>query len=144
MNVFPECSLTYVEVEEADRLTRWLTQTFPQLLLVDYEQINPGDTFGRIMANHFASRNSPLRCIQTYPTIDHHKRRFRDIGMTHIEVRTLSEIVSRFGDHQENDATRAEQVNTHLLQWCLNSKDYQDFPILYECQTQLAKVLALS
>ena len=45
MIFFPECSLTYVEVEEADRLTRWLAQTFPQLLLVDYEQINPGDTF---------------------------------------------------------------------------------------------------
>ena len=111
----PECSLTYVEVEEADRLTRWLAQTFPQLLLVDYEQINPGDTFGRIMTNHFASRNSPLRCIQTYPTIDHHTRRFRDIGMTHVEVRTLSEIVSRFGDHQENNATHANQVGTHLL-----------------------------
>jgi len=112
--VLTECSLTYVEVEEADRLTRWLAKTFPQLLLVDYEQINPGDTFGRIMTNHFASRNSPLRCIQTYPTIDHHTRRFRDIGMTHVEVRTLSEIMSRFGDHQGNDATHADQVGTGI------------------------------
>jgi len=98
--VLTECSLTYVEVAEADRLTSWLSRKFPNLLLVDYEQINPGDAFGRVMTSHFAKRNSPLRCISTYPTIQHHTTRFRAIGMKQVEVFTLSEIMSRFGEPQ--------------------------------------------
>ena len=87
---FTECSLTYVEVEEADRLTKWVSRQFPHLLWVDYEQINPLDAFGRVMTGHFARRNSPLRCISTYPTIQHHERRFLNIGMKHVEVKMIA------------------------------------------------------
>jgi len=102
--VLTECSLTYVEVSEATRLTQWLARKLEHMVLVDYEQINPNDAFGKIMTSHFRKRNSPLKCVDTFPTIDHHTKRFESLGWT-TKIHTISEIMRHF--HGESERHQA-------------------------------------
>ena len=78
--VFCECSLTYVEVSQSISITWWLTSKIPHMIFIDYEQIQPFDSFGQIMTSHFQKRNSALKCVEYYPSIYDHLRRFKSLG----------------------------------------------------------------
>ena len=64
--VFCECSLTYVEASQSISLLCWLTRKISKMLFIDYEQIRPFDSFGKIMVRHFKNRNSALKCVEYY------------------------------------------------------------------------------
>ena len=70
--VFCECSLTYVEASQSIALTSWLTRKISNMIFIDYEQIRPFDSFGKIMTRHFQNRNSALKCVEYYPSIVDH------------------------------------------------------------------------
>ena len=93
--ILTECSLTYVDVKDVTNILGWLSRKLSHFLLVDYEQIQPFDAFGQIMVDHFSKRNSPLKCIHTYHSIDLHRKRFENLGLTTI-IHTISEIMSHF------------------------------------------------
>ena len=90
--VFCECSLTYVEAGLSIGLTSWLTRRIPNMIFVDYEQIIPFDSFGRIMFKHFQKRNSPLKCVEYYPTMLDHQRRFMSLGWSRCHIFTIDVI----------------------------------------------------
>ena len=78
--VFCECSLTYVEVSQSISITSWLNENIKNMIFIDYEQIQPFDSFGQIMTRHFKKRNSALKCVEYYPSINDHQRRFKTLG----------------------------------------------------------------
>lgn len=59
--ILTECSTTYVDIQSATNLLKWLTEKLFDFVFIDYEQIRPFDTFGKIMKNHFQKRGSPLQ-----------------------------------------------------------------------------------
>jgi len=59
--ILTECSTTYVDVHLSTSLLMWITEKIAEFIYVDYEQIRPFDTFGKIMKNHFQKRGSPLK-----------------------------------------------------------------------------------
>lgn len=78
--ILTECSTTYIEAAQCQNLLAALTRLIEDFMFISYEQIRPNDAFGRIMVNHFERRNSPLKCVQHYPTIEAHKKRFESLG----------------------------------------------------------------
>ena len=90
--VFCECSLTYVEANQSIALTSWLTRKVPSMVFVDYEQICPFDSFGQIMVRHFKKRNSALKCVEYYPTVHDHMRRFLSLGWNSCHILDIDTI----------------------------------------------------
>ena len=93
--VFCECSLTYVKVSQSIALTSWLTSKLRQLIFIDYEQIVPHDSFGQIMVRHFRKRNSALKCVEHYPTIHDHQRRFLSLGWKSCSILDIETVFKR-------------------------------------------------
>ncbi|XP_059088829.1 tRNA wybutosine-synthesizing protein 4-like, partial [Tigriopus californicus] len=79
--VVSECALTYVPEQSVSGLFTYLLQKLQQCELVIYEQILPDDSFGRIMCNHFQTRDTPLLNVAHFPTPDDHIRRFYALGL---------------------------------------------------------------
>ena len=48
------------------------------------------------MMEHFNRRNSPLRCVQHYPTVQDHHQRFLNLGCNRVYVKTIHDIWKRF------------------------------------------------
>lgn len=60
----------------SNALIQWAAGHFLSAWFVLYEQIHPGDPFGRIMQNHFSRLQSPLRSLTTYPDCKAQRMRF--------------------------------------------------------------------
>nr|XP_020475690.1 tRNA wybutosine-synthesizing protein 4 isoform X2 [Monopterus albus] len=78
--VLSEVVLTYMETQWSDAVISWVAKLLPQSLFVMYEQIHPGDPFGRIMQDHFLKLNSTLHALQQYPDTAAQRSRFLDKG----------------------------------------------------------------
>jgi tRNA wybutosine-synthesizing protein 4 len=59
------------------------------------------------MKRHFSNRGSPLKCIDFYPTVDHHFRRFMDLGWAACRIRTIDQVVRTFFGLSERSRIRA-------------------------------------
>lgn len=90
--VLSECVLVYMEPGESSALVRWLASHLPTAALAVYEQIRPGDAFGRQMMLNLASRGCPLRGISGTPSLEAHARRLRDCGWQRAEARSMDDI----------------------------------------------------
>merc|ERR1712150_8582 len=81
-----------MENEECNNLFQFLTEKVQDFIYISYEQIRPEDAFGKIMINHFAKRNSTIKCVQHYPSIYSQKQRFLRFGWDSVVVKTIEEI----------------------------------------------------
>ena len=106
--ILTECSTTYVDVKLSNKLLCWLTETLSNFIFIDYEQIRPFDNFGQIMKRHFSKRGSALKCIDFYPTVEAHRKRFLDLGWTECRIQTIEQIVRTYFDISENERIRTK------------------------------------
>ena len=53
------------------------------------------------MVQHFKGRNSPLKCVDQFPSITKHCQRFLKYGWNHVYVKTIQEIWNRFVGNNE-------------------------------------------
>lgn len=81
--VYAECVMQYMPPEDAAALVHFVAQTFPCALFVAYDQIQPQDSFGRVMQASLRQKNSPLLGITACPDGEGLLRRARDQGMTY-------------------------------------------------------------
>ena len=78
------------------------------MIFVDYEQIRPFDHFGQILKRHFSNRGSALKCIDFYPTVEAHRKRFLDLGWTECRIQTIEQIVRTYFDAYEKQRIRTK------------------------------------
>ncbi|XP_037344203.2 tRNA wybutosine-synthesizing protein 4 [Pungitius pungitius] len=78
--VLSEVVLTYMETQSSDAVISWASRLLPRSLFVVYEQMRPGDPFGRVMQTHFRKLNSTLHGLRRYPDAAAQRRRFLDRG----------------------------------------------------------------
>lgn len=90
--ILTECSTTYIEAEDCTRLLTMLTQFIDRFAFISYEQIRPFDDFGQIMLEHFQKRNSSLKCVEHYPTVEHHRQRFLAHGWDDVYIDTIEHL----------------------------------------------------
>ena len=51
-----ECLLVYMKAAESAQVLTWISETFPDVALLNYEMINPFDKFGKMMVENLESR----------------------------------------------------------------------------------------
>ncbi|XP_005103732.1 tRNA wybutosine-synthesizing protein 4 [Aplysia californica] len=84
--LFSECVMTYMTRRCSTELVKWAAETFENAVFAMYEQINPDDAFGLFMQNHFHSIGSPLKCINSFPSLDAQVKRFHNTGWAWCEA----------------------------------------------------------
>jgi tRNA wybutosine-synthesizing protein 4 len=109
--ILTECSTTYIEAEDCIDLMSWLTDFIRDFVFIGYEQIRPFDAFGRIMVKHFKNRNSAIKCVHHYPTVEDHIRRFKCFGWTSVEVTTIGDIWKRHIDSEAVNLINCEHFD---------------------------------
>lgn len=74
-----ECVITYMKVDDSDRLINWMSRKFFNSAFVNYEQIQPNDGFGTVMLRHFDKLQSPLLSVTKYPNCKSHEERYKEL-----------------------------------------------------------------
>ena len=106
--ILTECSTTYITADDCVSLVTFLNRFIKKFVYISYEQIRPNDDFGQIMTDHFEKRNSALKCVKTYPTIEHHRSRFLKFGWDKVLIRTIENIWKYYMN--ESETTRLNKV----------------------------------
>jgi tRNA wybutosine-synthesizing protein 4 len=106
--ILAECVLVYMHPQQSDNLLRLLGQNFSKsaAAMVLYEQVNPGDAFGRQMMMNLSARGCPLLGIMS--SVEAHKERFLKAGWGRAEVKTMNEIYKSCLD--PNDVRRIQKL----------------------------------
>ncbi|KAI9679481.1 MAG: tRNA methyltransferase ppm2 [Caeruleum heppii] len=105
-----EVSITYMDVEAADRVVRWAAK-LPDARFCLLEQILPDGEkhpFAQQMVKHFDKLSTPLRTVHTYPTTMHQERRFLSAGWHTATARNLWDLWC-----DAEIVTSAERVQLH-------------------------------
>ncbi|PTB61757.1 LCM-domain-containing protein [Trichoderma citrinoviride] len=87
-----EVSITYMDTHSADALIEWGSTVGRENNFCLLEQILPygnGHPFAQQMLSHFAKLNTPLRSVETYPTIESQVNRFQERGWPHVDIKDL-------------------------------------------------------
>ncbi len=146
--VLCECSMTYVDAALSTRLYRWLASTFSKSHLVIYEQILPGDRFGRIMKSHFKSRATPLLNVDDFPKPADQERRFRSVGFEVTRAVNLCDIMEmRYGPDERSRRRQLEPDFDEFEEFFLKCSHYSvaeatkgfDFPMARLCSSTAIK-----
>ncbi len=117
-----ECVLCYVAPERSEALLRWSVGAFKAgVAVATYEQVLPGDAFGRTMVEHFARRGCPLLSISRYPDLASQRARLAQAGFSRVEVVDMNDVYYQCLDERER--ARVEQLEIfdefeefHLMQ----------------------------
>ncbi|KAI0595774.1 leucine carboxyl methyltransferase [Biscogniauxia sp. FL1348] len=91
-----EVSITYMETEGADGVIKWAS-ALGQSEFCLLEQIlpdGPGHPFAKTMLQHFEKLKTPLKSVNTYPTLQSQYDRFRSLGWEQVDVESLWQVWS--------------------------------------------------
>lgn len=70
--VLAECFLIYLKNEDSEAILKWLAEYFessPYMCMINYEMIEPFDSFGQTMINNLRDRGCDLLGIEGCPTV---------------------------------------------------------------------------
>lgn len=123
-----EVSITYMDVQAADALIRWAAtlrngklsrqwigfEEFALIVLARFcvlEQFlpdGPEHPFAKAMIQHFEKLQTPLRCVNKYPSLQHQRQRFLDLGWDQVAASSLWDLWrdSRFLSDEERIALK--------------------------------------
>ncbi|XP_006821825.1 leucine carboxyl methyltransferase 1-like [Saccoglossus kowalevskii] len=75
-----ECVLVYMTVQKSSDLLKWIGDSFPTVLYINYEQVNMADRFGQVMQQNLRSRHCELHGVDACASMDTQKNRFLSVG----------------------------------------------------------------
>ncbi|ORX72424.1 leucine carboxyl methyltransferase [Linderina pennispora] len=75
-----ECVLIYLDPKYSDRILDWATDNVLNCGIITYEQILPGDRFGKMMIENLRARGLELRGLHAHPTLESMEKRFSGRG----------------------------------------------------------------
>ncbi|GFO34240.1 tRNA wybutosine-synthesizing protein 4 [Plakobranchus ocellatus] len=105
-----ECVMTYMTRRCSSELVKWAAETFELAVFGMYEQINPDDAFGLFMQTHFHSVGSPLKCINSFPSLQSQEDRFLNAGWIFSEALDMNTFYYECLDQAERQ--RIESLET--------------------------------
>ncbi|CAG9582647.1 conserved hypothetical protein [Leishmania major strain Friedlin] len=79
--IYAECVMQYMPHEDAVQLLGLLATSFPNAVVMAYDQVSPFDSFGHVMQYSLRQKSSPLLGIQACPDGAHMTRRAYAAGM---------------------------------------------------------------
>ncbi|BDA43511.1 tRNA wybutosine-synthesizing protein 4 [Coccomyxa sp. Obi] len=122
--VLAECVLVYMEADESAAVVRWLGKFLSTAACVVYEQIKPGDAFGRQMLTNLECRGCPLRGIQATPDLGAHQRRFLNNGWQRADAKDMSTIYRAYLDPAEKRRAERLEIFDEFEEWHMIQDHY--------------------
>ncbi|NXI45801.1 TYW4 protein, partial [Galbula dea] len=119
-----EVVLTYMESSRSDSLIRWAAERFSQACFLLYEQMCPGDPFGRVMQQHFSQRSSALLSLAQYPDGEAQQRRFLGQGWTECSVMDMNEFFTCCTPEDEQQRVQGLEPFDEYEEWHLKCSHY--------------------
>lgn len=68
--------MVYLDGKDSGRLVRAVADSLQTACWVNYEQVNPDDTFGQMMLHNLQQRDCPLLGLTAWPTLEAQRERF--------------------------------------------------------------------
>ena len=70
-----ECVLVYVDSSATSLLLKYLAESFPNSIFINYEQVNMRDKFGQVMLSNLRSRGCLLAGVEDCESLESQQRR---------------------------------------------------------------------
>lgn len=102
-----ECVLVYMTSEQSSNLVRWISDTFPTAMFINYEQVNMDDRFGHIMIENLQRRQCNLAGVDVCQSLDSQKERFLSTGWESVEALDMMMVYSML---PQEDVARIEHL----------------------------------
>ncbi|NXQ30077.1 TYW4 protein, partial [Alaudala cheleensis] len=119
-----EVVLTYMENSRSDALIEWAAEHFPQACFLVYEQVQPGDAFGRVMQRHFLQLGTALQALALYPDCRAQHRRFLAKGWTECSVMDMNEFFTCCIPEDEQQRVQTLEPFDEYEEWHLKCSHY--------------------
>ncbi|VDK76202.1 unnamed protein product [Litomosoides sigmodontis] len=111
-----ECVLVYMGTCQSDTLLSACVKWFENAFFLNYEQVNIGDTFGKIMVSNLHERGIILPGLAACENLDAQKKRFVDNGWGNVLVKTMWEIYGKeIPDVQVKRIEKLELLDEKIL-----------------------------
>ncbi|CAG9533216.1 unnamed protein product [Cercopithifilaria johnstoni] len=111
-----ECVLVYMGTSQSDVLLSAFAKWFDNAFFLNYEQVNIGDTFGKIMVSNLHERGIILPGLDACENLDAQKKRFMDSGWKNVVVKTMWEIYgTEIPDMQVKRIEKLELLDEKIL-----------------------------
>ncbi|KAJ8904156.1 hypothetical protein NDN08_000683 [Rhodosorus marinus] len=107
--VICELVLIYMEPKYSDAVLSYLSSSFAELLLFNFEQVGPEDPFGKQMTKNIEARGSPLMGLVAYPSVRAQKERFQKFNFNAVAAMSMLEYYSKF-------VSASEKIRTNRLE----------------------------
>ena len=75
-----ECVLVYNEEHLTSNFLKWITEKFRTALFINYEQVNMGDKFGKVMIENLKKRGCNLAGVSVCADLESQQKRFTSAG----------------------------------------------------------------
>ncbi|KAA0725286.1 Leucine carboxyl methyltransferase 1 [Triplophysa tibetana] len=102
-----ECVLVYITPEQSSKLVRWIADTFPTSMFINYEQVNMDDRFGQIMIENLQRRQCNLAGVDLCQSLDSQKERFLSTGWESVNALDMMTVYSML---PQEDVARIERL----------------------------------
>jgi len=119
-----ECVLIYVSPDKSAELIKWTHDFFHKGMFIVYEQIKPYDAFGEVMLRNLEARGVPLTSIKKYPDLESQKKRFLELGYTHIDAKDMNDIFKVLLSPTENQRLAKIEIFDEYEEWTLIQAHY--------------------
>uniref|UniRef100_A0A8C5QW51 Leucine carboxyl methyltransferase 1 n=1 Tax=Leptobrachium leishanense TaxID=445787 RepID=A0A8C5QW51_9ANUR len=119
-----ECVLVYMSPEQSSGLLKWVADTFPTAMFINYEQVNMGDRFGQIMIENLQRRQCHLSGVDACQSLESQMQRMLSSGW---EAADAWNMVTVYGHLPQEDIQRIEKLEF------LDEKELLDQLLLHYC-----------
>lgn len=102
-----ECVLVYMPPEASENLLRWIPERFKSAFFVNYEQVNMGDRFGKVMIDNLRARGCGLPGVQYCQNLESQKQRFLSTGWTSADAINMVDV---YRSLPQSDVRRVESI----------------------------------
>ncbi|XP_056015554.1 tRNA wybutosine-synthesizing protein 4-like [Ostrea edulis] len=119
-----ECVMTYMTRRCSSAVVKWAGEAFSEAVFILYEQINPNDAFGKFMQNHFQLIGSPLKCINSFPTLHTQRDRFLNLGWSRSEAADMNHFYAELVPPDEQHRVESLEPFDEYEEWHLKCNHY--------------------
>eukprot|EP00052_Salpingoeca_macrocollata_P018453 m.151577 g.151577 ORF g.151577 m.151577 type:complete len:300 (+) comp20701_c0_seq5:3063-3962(+) len=118
-----ECVLVYLPPEDTRGLLQALASAFTEMFYLNYEQINPHDSFGKMMLRNLRTRGCALLGLEACPDLAAQKQRFLAAGFGQADALDMNGVYLRL---EEDDRKRIERIEMldEMEEWQLICAHY--------------------
>ncbi|XP_050442714.1 leucine carboxyl methyltransferase 1 [Adelges cooleyi] len=106
-----ECVLVYMRPESSSLLLQWIANKFNDVFFVNYEQMNMGDNFGRIMLDNLRNRGCELAGVDTCLSSQTQMDRFVRVGWDSARCWNMNNIYEHLPEADRYRVERLEMLD---------------------------------